>query len=94
MLASGLEAEAAAAAELEVYADLEHVHVLLDVHPKCRGDECSADQKRCAVEVVGLGAEAVEVVFGEAGEPIQEGVFAADAQRPPTPGFARRGKRP
>src|SRR5262245_64613269 len=70
---SGSDRAAVAPAELEVEAGFDHALALLDVEV---GECCSIGQADVA------GAEVVVVVFDEAGEPIQERIFAADADGP------------
>src|SRR5262249_23482536 len=77
-------------AEQNVQADLDHVLRLFDVERNRTWASGEAGH-RSAHDGVGAGAEVVVVVLDEAGEPVGEGVFKADADRPPAAGVAERG---
>src|SRR5262249_37370276 len=70
------------AAELEVQAGLDDASALADVEVGCQPETARVGD--------GPRAEIVVVVLDEAGQPIQEGIFAADAPGPATAGLAAR----
>src|SRR5580704_325327 len=78
-------------AELEVEPGLEDVDVFLDIDRQGCGEP--AHQRTAGPECVLLGAKAVVVILGKPGEPVEEGIFTADAERPPTACLAGRGDR-
>ena len=94
--ASGLPAAKIPAAKLEVQADLQDVGGVPDIDGYSTNQrsgswkpswDCAHGSQR-AVEVGGLAAEPVVVVFNKAGKPIQESVFAADSHGPTAPSIA------
>src|SRR5271166_2944852 len=74
--------------ESEVDADLEQVDVGGDAEWSGRNGEPAW----CADERVCRAAESVVVVFDEAGEPIQESIFASYSYRPAAAMLGRRGR--
>src|SRR5437763_16994279 len=75
-------------AEFEVNADLEDVDVRfnVDAGPGNRDPACGNPADEC----IRIVAENVEIVLNEAGQPVQEGIFTADADRPTPARLANR----
>ena len=65
------------AAELEVETDLQHVRVRLDAGIRNRDDTDAAGTCWTGKHARTAITEAIVVIFDEAGEPVQEGVFTA-----------------
>jgi len=75
--------------ESQVEASLDNIDVGVDVDRKYGG----RTPDHCAAEVARTVAEAVVVVFDETGEPIQKGIFTADANCPTVARLAECGER-
>ena len=80
----------AAAAKQEVQANLEHALGFPDVEINPIGASGEAGY-RSAHYAVRASAEVVVVILDEAGEPVSEGVFTADANRPTVPSVTEAG---
>lgn len=75
-------------AEPEVEAGPQHIYAGPDAEGSGRGSETAGS----AGKDVRRAAESVVVVFDKTAQPIQEGVFAADPNRPATAMLGRRAR--